>query len=153
MKKILAAAAAGTLALAAALPAQAQSTSNANSGTGLRMPYQNGFWGYVGASGGASEFGSCGGNILFSCDKRDSAWKVYGGGKFNEMFGLELGFLDLGRANFAGGSTEARGIDLALTGGVPLGANSSVFLKLGTVYGETDTHGSPAGLGDGRNRD
>src|SRR5438105_3086520 len=39
---------------------------------GFRMPYQTGFWGYVGAAGGRSDFEACPG--VGSCDSRDTAW-------------------------------------------------------------------------------
>src|SRR4051812_20638881 len=83
----------GIFAAAIAASVHAQQT---NTTPGYRMPYQSGFWGYVGGAVGASKFGSCAGSgVLFSCDRRDTAWKVYGGGNFNQTFGLEIGYLDL----------------------------------------------------------
>jgi opacity protein-like surface antigen len=116
----------------------------------LNMPYQSGFWGHAGASVGRAKLhADCPAGA--SCDLRDnSAWRVFGGGKFNNTFGAEIGLMDLGDFERGGGHTTARGLDLALVAGFPLpvGQNSSIFGKLGTSYIRTNVDG--AGLRTGK---
>jgi len=139
MKKAMILAAAAAAALTA-LSAQAQQTNNA--GNGFRMPYQSGWWGYAGISGGISEYRNC---PIGSCDKRDDAWKVYGGGNFNQTFGGEISYVDLGSLIYSGGSADANGINLSLTAGFPLGRASSLFAKVGSIYSRTRASGFAAG--------
>ena len=110
-----------------------------------RMPYEDRFWGYVGASGGQSSFrNECDG--IFDCDRKDSAWKAYAGGNFNSILGVEFGYVDFGRMQAFGGDTEARAGFLTLTLGVPLGDRFSVFAKGGGAYGRTDVSAAPAAV-------
>lgn len=140
-----------TAALASAGAASAQSQSqppNAPASSGWTMPYQKGFWGEAGFSLGRSKLhADCpSGN---SCDLRDnSAWRAYVGGKFNNVVGGEVGWVDLGSWDRGGGTTKSRGLDLALVAGVPIGQNSSVFGKLGAAYLRSDVSGT--GLSTGR---
>lgn len=124
-------------------------TANRSTGTGLRMPYERQFWNYAGIAGGRSDFQDA---CIGSCDRHDNAWKIYGGGKFNEVFGFEAGWLDLGRSNMGGGSVEARGLNLSLLAGFPIGSNSGVHAKVGTTYGTVESNGV-AGLNNGRDHD
>jgi OmpA-OmpF porin, OOP family len=134
-------------ALTLAAPSFAQQSPPRTSGEGLRMPYESGFWGHAGFSLGRARLrADCPGG--FNCDLRDDTWKVFAGGKFNNTIGGEVGYLSLGDYSLAGGTTKARGVDLALTAGVPLGQNTSVFLKLGTIYTRTNTDG--VGIATGR---
>src|SRR5215831_12663252 len=62
---------------------------------------------YVGAAAGASRFRTdCA--PFFSCDRKDTGWKLYVGGRMNEVLGLEIGYTDLGRVSAAGGDTKAQ---------------------------------------------
>jgi opacity protein-like surface antigen len=110
---------------------------------GLNMPYQSGFWGNAGLSVGRAKLhANCPAGA--TCDLRDnSSWRVFAGGKFNNMFGAEVGLMDLGDFERGGGHTTARGLDLALVAGFPLpvGQNSSIFGKLGTSYIRTNVGG------------
>lgn len=106
------------------------------------MPWQDGFRGYIGASAGQSDFRSDCGSI-FDCDQKDSAWKVYAGGNFNRVFGIELGYTDFGRMRAFGGDTEAQAANISLTAGVPLGERFALFAKGGAVYGWTDVGAAP----------
>src|SRR5688572_33418502 len=84
-----------------------------------RMPWSDNFWGYFGASAGESKFrGNC--SSLFDCDQKDSAWRVHGGGNFNNLVGLEVGYTDFGRMRSFGGDTDARAANVSLTAGLPL---------------------------------
>lgn len=148
---ISATASAAVLGLAFAVPAVAQTTTTTGArttgGTGITMPYERNFWGHVGASLGRAELdGPCFPGT--GCDDTDRAWRIYGGGKFNNMFGGEVGWVQFGDFSTGGGTdTRARGLDLALIAGIPFANNWSLFGKLGTVYGRTRVRG-PAGLAD-----
>jgi OOP family OmpA-OmpF porin len=132
-----------TLGLAATGTAFAQTTAPT-------MPWTGEFWtrGYVGVSGGESKFeADCRSNNIFSCDKRDTAWKLYAGGRINEVLGLELGYTDFGKLRASGGDTDAWAIPISITAGVPIG-NFSIFGKLGALYGRTDVRADPSTLVD-----
>jgi OOP family OmpA-OmpF porin len=125
------------LGLALAVPALAQSRSTAD---GLRMPNQRNFWGYAGLNLGRSDYNiGCAGT---SCDNNGNTAKVYLGGKFNNNFGLELGYVNMGTGNFAGGDVKAQGLNVSLVGGVPVGSSSSIFGKIGTTAGRTRVSGT-----------
>lgn len=109
-----------------------------------RMPWQDNFWGYVGASAGQSKFRTDCGSI-FDCDRKDSAWKLYAGGNFSQVFGIELGYTDFGNMRAFGGDTEAQAANISLTAGIPID-RFSIFAKAGAVYGWTDVNASPASL-------
>ena len=127
---------------AAALAASGVACAQAQSD--WRMPWQDNFWGYVGASAGQSKFRTDCDNI-FDCDRKDSAWKVQAGGNFTNVFGLELGYTDFGRMRAFGGDTEAKAANLSLTAGIPFD-RFAVFAKGGAVYGWTDVSASSSSL-------
>jgi opacity protein-like surface antigen len=115
----------------------------------FRAPWRGDFWGYLGASAGESKFrADCRNTNVFSCDKRDTAWKVYAGGKMNEIVGLEIGYTDFGKVQASGGQTDAWAVPLTLTAGVPIGDRFNVFGKLGGLYGRTDVKADPSTLLD-----
>src|SRR4051812_21861452 len=131
MQKKVTACAAAALGLLVAGPAFAQSD--------YTTPWHGDFWGYVGAAAGESKFTSeCDRIDVFRCDKRDTGWKVYAGGKINRIFGLEAGYTDFGRISASGGETKAWAIPITLTAGVPLGERFDIFAKGGGLYGRTD---------------
>lgn len=103
-------------------------------------------YGYVGGGvGGALYDDNC--TAGFRCDRNDTGWKLFTGGKFSRYFGVELGYVNLGEAHTNGGRVEAEGVNAVLVGSIPLGDRFSVFAKGGTIYGWTrtrDTVVSPA---------
>lgn len=122
-------------------PAAAQ-TAPASSST----PWFGSGRGYIGLSLGRAHYGvSCGGTALL-CDKNDRSWKITAGAMTGNYWGVELGYLDLGRINRAGGTTRAQGLNFSLVGKAPVAQQFSVFGKLGATYGRTET-GSVAGSG------
>jgi hypothetical protein len=143
------AAVATVFALALAAPtALAQTTS---SGTGLRMPYERDFWGHVGLSLGRAKVDvDCPAGA--DCDSWDQVFRVYGGGRFNNAIGGEVGFQRFGDFEFAGGDIDSKALDFALVAGIPFGNNWSVFGKLGAVYASTDVTSNVAGVQTGRDR-
>jgi OOP family OmpA-OmpF porin len=129
------------LSTAVSVPAFAQSTSSRPAARDeWRAPWQSGFWGYAGINAGRSNYNAgCGGT---SCDVDANAGKFYFGGKFNNNVGMEVGYVNMGKADFAGGHLEAHGLNISLVAGVPIGTNSSVFGKIGTTAGRTKVSGT-----------
>ncbi len=143
-KRVLAAISAAFVGLSFATPAMSASP---RTGDGLRMPYQGGFWGYGGLNLGRSRYDvNCAG---FSCDRDANTAKLYVGGRFNDWLGLELGWVDMGRTDFAGGHADGQGLNVSLLGGVPVGQNSSLFAKLGTTAGHTRISGTAPAASSG----
>ena len=135
--------AAAVLACMVTAPAMAQGRAPANStsfapssGNGWSvLPYTK--RGYMGLNLGRTRFDlGCGlGNM--SCDSHsDLAFNLYTGGMFNDWLGMELGYVNTGKLERAGGTTRAQGVDLLLVGRVPMGS-FNVFAKAGGIYGRT----------------
>jgi opacity protein-like surface antigen len=124
-------------------------TGSAFAQTNTATPWRGDFWGYIGASAGESKFDNrCGRTDIFACDQRDTAWKLYAGGKFNPNVGLEVGYTDFGKVQASGGDTKAWAANVSLVGDVPIGTRFDVFGKLGGLYGRTDVHADPTTLFD-----
>jgi len=144
MKKVILSAAA-TLAIAVSGACLAQATPQDTT----YMPWSHGFWGHAGVSAGESKFRrDCQFTNVFDCDQRDSAWKVYAGGRFNDIFGLEAGYTDFGTVRAAGGDTKAWAVPVTLLIGAPIGNRFNVFGKIGGLYGHTDVDAAPSTLLD-----
>ena len=132
----------------AAFGLAASSLASAQTAT-YRAPWDSGFWGYVGASAGESKFKSeCDRLLVTACDRKDTGFKVYAGGRMTEVLGLEVGYTDFGRIQASGGQTEAWAIPVSLTAGFPLGERFGVFGKVGGLYGRTDVDVAPTSLFD-----
>jgi hypothetical protein len=130
-------------ALGLAVPglALAQTATSTTTTDSWRMPYQRGFWGHAGLSFGQSKMkDAC--ISGFSCDDKDQAYRLYAGGRFNNAVGLEAGLLNMGKYNRGGGRTDGWGLDVALVAGIPIGANSAIFGKLGAIYSRMDVNGN-----------
>jgi OOP family OmpA-OmpF porin len=147
-KKIGLMLAVGALACAGVVHAQTApsgGTSARSGSTGMTgnyaMPYEGRFWNYIGGSIGRSDYdAACIGP--FSCDTRETGFKVYTGGKFHESFGVELGYVHLGNVQLgSGGDSRAHGVNLSLVGSIPVGQSVSLNGKLGTTYGWTKIDG------------
>ena len=70
---------------------------------------------YVGGSLGQSEAkDACEG--FANCDEKDTAWKVFAGFQLTPMFGVELGYTDLGEVSAPGISAETTAWDLSAAG-------------------------------------
>jgi OOP family OmpA-OmpF porin len=135
-----------TLGLGVAAPSLAQQQTDT-----WRMPHERGFWGHAGVSVGPSRLDAdCPAGT--SCDDKDYMFRAYAGGRFNNAVGLELGILNLGKYQRGGGDTDGWGADLALIAGIPIGANSSIFGKVGAIYARTEVDGAGAGLDTGKER-
>lgn len=85
-----------------------------------------------------------------SCDDTDVGWKIAAGYQFNQYFGAELFYSDIGEADAEGviGATAATadvdidGFGLALTGAVPLGEKFSLIGRVGIYSWDADGSGS-----------
>ncbi|HUQ74025.1 MAG TPA: outer membrane beta-barrel protein [Burkholderiales bacterium] len=136
--KISALAVLALTATGVALPAAAQPSD------GWRMPYQSGFWntGHVGAEIGSAKLDvACPPGA--TCDNRTGAFKLFAGGKFNNTFGGELSYLktqDFSRS--IGGELDMQAVNFSVLAGIPLGMNTSVFGKLGALWGHTEFGGA-----------
>src|SRR4030081_3777929 len=106
------------------------------------IPYTS--YGYVGAEMGRSEFnlGRCAPG--FACDDKDTGYKVYTGGKFSRLLGVEAGYVYLGQGQANGGNEKAQGINVSLVANLPIGDMFNIYAKGGGIYGWTHTSASPA---------
>jgi hypothetical protein len=127
-----------TAALATSMSAQAQT------GGGSLLPGTTN--GYVGINVGKPEFDAGCGTGLYRCDDPDVSGYFYAGGMFTDWIGLEVGYLNSGRAERAGGSTRAQGLNVSAVLRAPLGSAFNVFAKGGAIYGQTRVS---TGIGSG----
>ena len=98
---------------------------------------------YIGGSVGQSDMddGNTTGLITSgSVDGSDTGYKIFGGYEFNKHFGLELAYVDLGKASYSGtffgapvtgGTVETWGLNFSAVGTLPLGSNFALFGKVG----------------------
>ncbi len=132
-------------------PGQRSNNISGSSGDYSLLPYTR--RGYVGVNLGRPDFSlSCGGGGL-ACDDPNVAGKVYTGGMFNDFLGLEVGYLNMGGADRAGGKTRAHGANISLVGRLPVASSFSLFGKVGTTYGRTKVSTQPlSGIEGGKDR-
>jgi OOP family OmpA-OmpF porin len=104
---------------------------------------------YLGLSLGRSTYNLACPTTSLTCDDRDTAVRLYGGAIKGNYWGVELGYLDLGRIAREGGMTRAQGLNLSLVGKAPLVSSLGVFGRLGTIYGRTETSTSGAAIAAG----
>lgn len=109
-------------------------------------------YGYVGVNVGQSIYDL---NCVEGpgCDETPVGGKLYTGGKFNRMFGVELAYIHLGDAAANGGTTTAQLADLSLVGNLPLGARFNVYGKIGGLYSWTDIDATTPGVPSGEEND
>lgn len=126
----------------AAVPAYAQTTRETTTTTDrYYMPYEKNFWNNFGVNAGSAKYDhDC--NGATPCDDKDTAWKVYAGGKFRDWLGMELSYMDLGTAKIGGVDEHSRGLNVSAVLGIPLAGSSSIFAKGGATYGRTKFGGA-----------
>lgn len=108
--------------------------------------------GYFGINLGKPEFNTSCGTGLYSCDDPSTGVSIYTGGLFNDWVGMELGYMNTGKADRAGGSTRAQGVNVSLVLRAPLGP-FNVFAKGGAIYGQTQVSSELlSGVSDGKRR-
>lgn len=135
LKKIALAALIGTAGVAASSAAMAQA-----------MPDRG--W-YVGGSLGQMEAdGDCPSG--FSCDLKDTGWKVFGGYRINRNFAAEAFWGEWGEITVRSGAVtakaELRTIGIAGLGILPLGQQFELFGKLGIGNSKIKGTGSAPGV-------
>lgn len=107
---------------------------------------------YLGLSLGRSTYKLSCPTASLTCDDSDTAVRLYGGTMVGNHWGVEIGYLDLGRMAREGGKTRAQGLNLSLVGKAPLVSALGVFGRLGTTYGRTETTASGAAIAAGTER-
>ena len=113
---------------------------------------------YIGASAGSSSFDN---DIAYglitsgSVDKSSSGYKLYVGYEFNQYFGLEVAYVDLGKAGYSGsyfgapvtgGTVEVWGLNLSAVGTLPLNSTFAVFGKVGLFGWEAKSKDTTGGV-------
>ncbi len=143
------------LALVAPLDALSQSDPPGNSTFSFANGWNSGGRSSLGFRIGASRGGGgCGATALI-CDSPERTSRLYANTMIGNHWGVEVGYLDMGRIAAAGGETRAQGLNLSLVGKAPIWQSFGVFGKLGTTYGRTETstvvpgaaYGSDQGFG------
>jgi OOP family OmpA-OmpF porin len=105
---------------------------------------------YVGGSVGQMEAkGSC--PAGFTCDFKDSSWKVFGGYQLNRNFAIEGTYLDGGKISVSSGGVTAKGeissLGVAALGILPLGGDQfSLFGKVGLTATKQKFSASGSGI-------
>jgi len=94
---------------------------------------------------------SCGTVAGLTCSRGTTSYSLTAGNMITDNVGVELSAMNLGKADRAGGSVIARGINLAAVGRLPLGDNFALEGKVGPTYGVTKVSvPSSSGLTSGR---
>lgn len=131
----------------------------AYSQTGGASSSQNSWWpapgrSYLGLNLGRSRYNvPCGTTVTLLCDNTDRSVQLYAGTAVADFWGVELGYVNMGRIDRAGGTTRAQGLNLSLVGKAPLWRSFGVFGKVGTTYGRTETSAaSNSGIAAGKDR-
>jgi hypothetical protein len=107
---------------------------------------------FIGIAVGKPTYSTSCGNIAgLSCSNNGTSVSVTAGNMFTRNWGGELSYLDLGKADRAGGSVDARGVNVSLVGRLPVGDNFAFEGKVGATYGVTHVNANPvSGLLSGR---
>ena len=102
---------------------------------------------YAGASAGWSSYTDNCPNAIpvgVSCDDSGGAYSVFGGYQFIKYFGVELGYVDLGKAGAATPAmgvletVKARGFELLGVGAIPIGSRFEMYAKAGVYVLDVD---------------
>lgn len=110
---------------------------------------------YAGGSIGQTSVDVCddlNGLGLTSCDDKDTGFKLFGGYNFNQNFGVEIGFVDLGEITATGPGGTARlesdGFQAVAVGIIPINPQFGVFGKLGLFMWDVTASGPGGSLSD-----
>jgi len=141
--------AAAALGIAAAACAQSSQSSLAREINASESPAGKSFIDLaIGKSGYST---SCGSVAGLTCSRGTTSYSLTAGNMVTDNVGVELSAMNLGKADRAGGSVIARGINLAAVGRLPLGDYVALEGKVGPTYGITKVSvPANAGLASGR---
>jgi OOP family OmpA-OmpF porin len=131
--------------IAALLAASGLIVSSASMAQG--KPADTGF--YAGASiGQMKASGSC--PAGFSCDFKDTSWKIFGGYRINRNFAAEVFYADLGSLSITSGGLKATAdqtsFGIAALGIFPLNPQFDLFGKLGIANTDQKASASAGGF-------
>jgi OmpA-OmpF porin, OOP family len=102
-------------------------------------------YGYAGVNLGTARWSDTPCGIGYGCDNGAFAGKIYTGGLISRMVGLEVGYINFGRPDRAGGQWRAQGLNASVVANLPVDP-VNVFARFGTTYGWTRTR---TGIGSG----
>lgn len=127
--------------------AQTPTAQNASGSNNSWLPYTTN--GYIGVNLGESRFDNENCVFGFSCNDKsdDLAGKIYVGGMFNPHFGVEVGYVNVGKQKLNGGDRKAQGANVSLVGVIPV-ERFSFFGKVGSTYSWTETSATAGPTGD-----
>ena len=108
---------------------------------------------FIDMSVGKATYGTSCGNVAgLTCSHGTTSYSLTAGNMITDNVGVELSAMNLGKADRAGGSVIARGINLSAVGRLPLGDSFGLEGKLGTTYGVTHVS-APQDVGVASGRD
>lgn len=92
-----------------------------------------------------------------SCDDSDTAYRIFGGYRFNRNLAAEVGYAELGKVTASGlvlgvpasGNWKARAWDIVAVGMIPLSEQFSLLGKLGVALWRLDASLTATGIGSG----
>ena len=106
------------LALAAAAAAFSLPATAQVQGAGSWLPYTG--RGYLGLSVGRARYHVACGTTTLTCDNTETPAQIYLRSRIGNFWGVELGYLDMGRVNRAGTDARTQGLNLSVVGRAPL---------------------------------
>lgn len=114
---------------------------------------------YLGGSVGQSDFDDSNAvpDLITSgtVDGTDTGYKIFGGYQFNQNFGVELAYVDLGKATYSGtffgapvtgGTVKTSGFNISAVGTLPLGSSFALFGKVGAFAWEAKANDTTGGV-------
>lgn len=107
---------------------------------------------YMGAAVGQANQKDTFAAATVNADRKDTAWKLYGGYQYNTNLAVELGYVDLGKATGTLGGvaadSSAKAFELVGVGILPLGHSFSAYGKLGLARWDTKMSVGGVGVSD-----
>ncbi len=107
--------------------------------------------GYLGATLGKPKFDiDCASG--WSCERNNTVFNFFTGGKLRDVIGFELRYLEMGEAARPGGAIRARGGNLSELGNLPTRNLFSIFGRVGRTFGWSNTDFRTPSLPSGKDR-